>query len=233
MKVEKVDAIDFNKVYKILTSNKISDAQKTQFMKNNSVAIQKAMAANISSAEFKTLMDSRALVKFRPLKNSFTKRGDKILLAKALQLPPAEIPQYIKKVSETISKVEKLDFIPNDKMESIKTYVYRHGSKDELVAFLDYELTKSQDKVKTLYRTLEYHNGGVADYFIRPIHRMDNKTLVKIYKMVDKHIKIARNSGQVSEAESEKLAKWALIKIYKIQSNSKLINAIKTYDVLK
>ena len=33
--------------------------------------------------------------------------------------------------------------------------------------------------------------------------------------------------------DSKKISKWALIRIYKIQNNSKLINAIKTYKVLK
>ena len=58
---------------------------------------------------------------------------------------------------------------------------------------------------------MKYHNHGVADYFIRPIHRMDNKTLVKVYRIVDKHIKKARENGEFSEAQSEKIAKWALI----------------------
>ena len=61
---------------------------------------------------------------------------------------------------------------------------------------------------------------------------MDNKTLVKIYRMVDKHIKSCKLNGEISEAESEKIAKWALMRIYKIQNNSKLINAIKTYKTL-
>ena len=231
MKVEKINVIDFDKIYKILTSSKISDAQKTQFIKNNRSAIKKVMLQNITSAEFKTLMDNRVLQKFRPLKNSFTKRGDKILLAKALELPPNQIPQYIKTTTEALNDIDNLS-LPKDKIDMLKAYVYRHGSKDELVAFLDYELTKTKDLEKTLYTTLRYHNKGVADYFIRPIHKMDNNTLVKVYRIIDKHIKKARENGQFSDAQSEKIAKWALIQIYKIQNNSKLINAIKTYNTL-
>ena len=118
-------------------------------------------------------------------------------------------------------------------MEMLKTYVYRHGSKDELVAFLDYELNKVTDIEKTLYRTLEYYSGGIADYFIRPIHRMDNKTLIKIYNVINKNIQQARDNGRISDERSEKIAKWALIQIYRIQNNSKFINAIKTYKNLK
>ena len=36
------------------------------------------------------------------------------------------------------------------KGEMIKTYVYRHGSKDELVNFLDWELKHTRDILKTL-----------------------------------------------------------------------------------
>ena len=121
----------------------------------------------------------------------------------------------------------------NNKLETIKTYVYRHGSKDELVSFLDYELSRADQLDKALYRTLKYHSGGVADYFIRPIHRMDNKTLIRVYDVVNKNIKKAQQAGKLSDAESKKVAKWALIQIYRIQNNSKLINAIKTYKTLK
>ena len=118
-------------------------------------------------------------------------------------------------------------------MDMLKTYVYRHGSKDELVAFLDYELTQSKNLTESLYRTLNYYSGGIADYFIRPIHRMDNNTLIKVYRIIDKHIKKSITEGNLTDADSKLVAKWALVQIYKIQNNSKLINAIKTYKNLK
>ena len=83
-----------------------------------------------------------------------------------------------------------------------------------------------------LYNTLEYHTGGIADYFIRPIHKMDNKTLVRIYNVIDKQLKIQKENGLISEEENTKIAKWALCKIYTIQNNNKFINAVKTYKVL-
>ena len=115
----------------------------------------------------------------------------------------------------------------------IKTYVYRHGSKEEVVAFLDYELSKAIDIEKCLYRTFQYYSGGVADYFIRPIHRMNNKTLIHLFQVVNKNIKLAKTERRISDERCEKIAKWALIQIYKIQNNSKFINAIKTYKCLK
>jgi hypothetical protein len=59
-----------------------------------------------------------------------------------------------------------------------------------------------------------------------------NKTMLKIYNVVNNHIKSAKENGDFDEVHSEKIAKWALIQIYRIKNNSKLINAIKTYNEL-
>jgi len=233
MEIKRVENLDFKKLMNVLTSSEITEKQKTQFIQKNKPQVENIMKIKISSMDYKTLMQKRALKKFRPIKNSFTKKGDKLILAKALHINPSEVNDYIKRTAGIINNINNIDFLSQDKIEMIKTYVYRHGSKDELVNFLDYELTKSKDITKSLYTTLEYYSNGVADYFIRPIHRMDNKTLIKIFNVIDKNIKQKTSEGNLSEVESEKLAKWALIKIYKIQNNSKLINAIKTYDVLK
>ena len=233
MKVSKIEGINFEKIMEVMASTKISDTQKAQFIAQNQPQIKQIMDTKISNDEFKNMMEKRTIIKFRPLKNSFTKKGDKLLLAKALEINPSDVNGYIKNVSSAIENVEDLKFLPKDKIEMIKTYVYRHGSKDEVVNFLDYELTHTQNKMKTLHKTLTYYTGGVADYFIRPIHRMDNKTLIKIYKIINKHIQESYINGNISDVDNKKLAKWALVRIYKIQNNSKLINAIKTYNELK
>jgi hypothetical protein len=233
MRVEKISNLDFDAVYKILTSSKITDSQKTQFVLANRNEIKQIMTHEISAGDFKFLMDNRVLQKFRPLKNSYTKWGDKIILAKALDIPISEVPKYVKNVSDAIQDIDNAKYLPHSTMEMLKTYVYRHGTKDEIVTFLDYELTKTEDLLKCLYRTLEYYTGGVADYFIRPIHRMDNKTLIRVYGVINKNIKKSQEAGKISDAESKKIAKWALVQIYRIQNNSKFINAVKTYKTLK
>ncbi len=233
MKIEKIEHLDFATIEKILASNKITDSQKVQFVNNNKNQIEKIVVDKISETDFKTLMQNRNLVKFRPLKNSFTKKGDKLILAKALEINPSEVPNYVKNVKDAISDINSISFLSAEKINMIKTYVYRHGSKDELVAFLDYELKKAVDIEKTLYKTLTYYSGGVADYFIRPIHRMDNKTLVKVFNIINKNLEISKTEGKIGDVQSKKLAKWALVQIYKIQNNSKFINAIKTYNTLK
>ena len=232
MEINKIDSLDFKTLMRVMSSQEISLVQKEKFIQKNYLKINELLDAKISSQDYKGLMQKRGLKKFRPLKNSFTKKVDKILLAKALEIKPSDVSGYIKNVVADINDINKIKFLEPEKMDILKTYVYRHGSKDELVSFLDYELEQASDMVKTLYRTLRYYSGGVADYFIRPIHRMDNKTLIKVYRIIDKHIKKDFEAEKISEAQSEKLARWALIRIYKIQNNSQLINAIKTYKVL-
>ena len=83
-----------------------------------------------------------------------------------------------------------------------------------------------------MYRTLKYHTGGVADYFIRPVHKMSNNTMIQLYNVIDKNMQSAVEKGSITEEEYNKTARWALVRIYDIQNNSKLINAIKTYKVL-
>ena len=81
-------------------------------------------------------------------------------------------------------------------------------------------------------KTLEYHKGGVADYFIRPVHRMSNKTMIKMCKVIDKNIKSAMESGDITKEKYDEAAQWALVQIYNSQNTSKLINAIRPYKVL-
>ena len=232
MNVGKIEAIDFDTIYRVLSSNKISEVDKSKFIKANSAKIKNILKSNITSPEFERLMENRHLVKFRPLKNSFTKCGDKIILAKSLGVQTSEIPDYIKNVTEAMKTADRLTFLTPDKLEQVKSYVFRHGNKDELVTFLDYELKNSEDMVKTLYRTLEYHTGGVADYFIRPIHRLDNNTMIRIYNVIDKNLDTAYKAGNISQKEDDEITRWALVQIYKIQNNNKLLNAIKTVKTL-
>ncbi len=233
MKVLKIEHLSLESLQKVLSSTDITYSQKIQFVNNNSAQIEEIMESKISNLDFREIMHKRALIKFRPLKNSFTKKGDKLILAKALNINPSEVSNYIKNVKNDIQSIDKINGLSPEKIDMLKTYVYRHGSKDELVAFLDYELSKAVDLEKTLYRTLEYYSGGIADYFIRPIHRMDNKTLIRVFQVINKNIEKAKTEGRISDVRSEKIAKWALVQIYRIQNNSKLINAIKTYKSLK
>lgn len=232
MEIRRIELTDYDTVHNILTSNKITESQKRTFLQNNSAELKKMIEFHLTSKEFRCLMQARPLIKFKPLRNSFTKRGDKIFLANALDIDVSEVDSYIENVTEFLDETDKLSFLPPDKMDSLKTYVFRHGSKAQVITFLDYELTKAKDKIKAIERTLEYHTGGVADYFIRPIHRMDRNTFIKLYNVIDKHIHQAEENGSITEEDNMKAAKTALIKLYYIKHNNEFINAIKTYKTL-
>lgn len=233
MKVSEINGtFDLVALRNILTSNKITDKQKAQFIKDNSLQIKNIIESTpITGKEFKFMMHNRPLIKFRPLKNSFTKRGDKKILAETLDVDPIHVDSYINEVYEAILKRGAM-LHPTDKTEAVKTYVYRHGTKDQVVAFLDYELSKTKDLLGTLYSTLAYNTEGMADYFSRPIHRMDNETMAKLYNVIDKHLNASVESGALASTTADLTAKWALVKIYEIQNNSKLINAVKAYKTI-
>ena len=225
--------LDMQTIHQVLSSDKISYNDKIGFVRRNSDQIHDIVAAHITSAEYKTLMKGRPLVKFKFLKNSRTKRGDKILLAGSLGIPVTEVDDCISDASDEIENRTEMPMEPTERLDTMKTYVYRHGKKEEVINFLDYELSSAKDKLECLYRTLEYNAGGVADYFVRPVHRMSNRTLVSLYGVIDRHLSECERDGIVSKSEKDRNAEWALVRICHIQSNSKLINAVKTYKKLK
>jgi len=228
LKVQPISAI---KIQKVLSSTKLTDAQKAQFLKENAVAIKEVAKTEITKAEFVQMMKERPLIRFRPFKNSFTKRGDRILLAKSLGVEQNELNNYIDNVFAEDLNARHL--ISKENVEKIKTYVYRHGKKGDVVRFLDYELSDAKQVLKSLYKTMEDNSGGMADYFSRPIHRMDNKTLVKLYGVIENRLRVSKDAGFISEDECNSTAQWALVRIYEIQNNSKLIRAYKLYKDLK
>lgn len=230
--INNITALNFSTIHKILTSTNISERQKEIFLFQHKAQIHKMFREHLNGAEYKFLMKNRPLRKFRFIKNSITKRGDRILLANTLGIEPAELDRYIEKVEDSLPESDDLSSLPKDKIEAIKTYVYRHGTREDVVKFFEYELKTAKDLLDTLYRTLEYHTGGVADYFIRPVHRMSNKTMINLYDVINKRLESAEKTGTVSEERADEVAHWALIQIYNIQNNSKIINSIKTYKTL-
>lgn len=226
-KIEPVKSITPFEVYKVLSSEKLTDGQKAEFIKMNSAAVKNAADAEISASEFKEMMAHRPLVRFRPLKNSFTKQGDDIILAKALNIDIRSINIYINSLISSNFEAKDVD---KDTIDKVKTYVYRHGTKDQVVAFLEYELSDVKFVLERLYRTFDSNSGGVFGYFLRPIHRMDNNTLSRIYNVVDKSLRNSLNAGYIDQTKFNSTAEWALVKIHEIQNNSKVLRA---YDLYK
>ncbi len=230
-KIQPVNSISAFDIYKVLSSEKLTDNQKAEFLHKNSAAIKSVAESEITREEFKEIMANRPLIKFRPLKNSFTKQGDDIILAQALDINKKDINKYIDSVIE--GNFEIHDRQDKDNIEKLKTYVYRHGTKDQVIAFLEYELSDVKFVLNKLYKTLDINTGGsMAEYFMRPIHRMDNITMGKLYRVIDKSLRDSREQGVISDEEFNMTAKWALVKIHDIQNNSKLIHAFDIYKDL-
>ncbi len=230
--VKGIKPVDLYTVQKVLRSANLTDSQKVQFMKNHSTEITKIAEHQITSSDYKTIMSNRPLIKFKPIRNSYTKAGDKRILAKSLNISTADVDNYIKNMNLQIMSAEDINNIDPENFEKVKAYVYRHGKKEQLINFLDYELSHAKHILKLLYSSLEYHTGGVADYFIRPIHKLDNKTMLGIYTTIDKNLKKSASAGQIDDVQSREAAEWALARIYQIQNNTKLINAVKLYREL-
>ena len=233
--INSVGNLDLYKVREVMVSGKITTEQKIQFLKKNHSEISHLAEEKISGADFKKIMGNRPLKLFRPLANSYTKAGDKKLLAMALGIKPMSVDGYIKNITLQVRSMQNLDVmgLSKDKYEEIKTYVFRHGTKEQLINYLNYELNHAKDILKMLYHTLEYNAGGVADYFIRPIHRLDNGTMLGIYNTIDKNLKLSRNAGKITDVQAQETAEWALARIYKIQNNQQLQNAIKFKKALE
>lgn len=226
-KIQPVNSLNALEVYKILTSEKLTDTQKAQFIKKNSTAIKNMTKSEITPTELKELMSHRPLVRFRPLKNSFTKQGDSIMFAKAVGITKKDIRKYINSIIDNNFENQHPDNI-----EKAKAYVYRHGTKAQVIAFLEYELSDVKTTLEKLYKTVQVNSGGLADYFSRPIHRMDNTTLGKLYNTIDKSLKKSADAGYIKQEDLNSHAEWALVKIYEIQNNSKLIRAYEAYQNL-
>ena len=73
----------------------------------------------------------------------------------------------------------------------------------------------------------------IPDYFIRPIHRLDNGTMLGIYNTIDKNLKSSQSAGKISDVQAEETAQWALARIYQIQNNQQLRNAIRLKNALE
>ncbi len=237
MEIQPIRPSSLSAVQAVLSSKQISSQDKAEYIRTNRSEIKQLCQeeVQITGRDFQNIMKNRPLQRFRPLKNSFTKRGDKILLAKALGIEPEEVDDYTDDYCDNIvtDNQEDINKMNADRLNKIKAYVYRHGTKEQVIKMLDYELSIAKNKLQVLYQTLEYDTGGVADYFTRPIHRMDNTTMINIYDVIDTHLDKMEKANEISAVERDETSQWALVRIYRIQNNSKLIRDYKAYKELK
>ena len=97
---------------------------------------------------------------------------------------------------------------------------------------MQYELSDVKNILGNLYRTLDSNSGGLASYFTRPIHRMDNNTLRNIYITINNSLANSHNAGYIDNEKLDSVSEWALVKIYQIQNDSRFIRAYNLYKDL-
>lgn len=219
--------IDVYSLHHILAAQALTDVQKLEFLKRHSSEVKGILEIELGTEDFNKIMANRPLMIFRPIKNVFTKAGDRVMLAKTLEIPPNELDAFLKKAVKILPKRNEASSVSEDKLHAVKTYIFRHGSQEQVIKFLDFELSRSKDIKKTLRQTLSYTKGGVADYFARPIHKMKDKTLIGLFETVCKNLSECQKSGELSENEVLTISRVVLARIYQLQENSKFKNSAK------
>lgn len=233
--INRIDAIkpmvtlDLCRVREVMTSNRITATEKINFLKENHDVIKSLAEQKISGAEYETMIGVRPLKLQNPLKNIGIKYVDWKLTAEALGIKPSEVKGYMGDIVDKLVTMEDLKTlgISEDVYKTIRTHVYRMGSKKQVITNLDYELHHTENILDTLYHTLDYNSCGIANYFMFPHRRLDNNTLIKIYNVIDKNLKSSSAAGRITEANALQASEWALAKIYDIQNNQHFLNLIK------
>ncbi len=227
--------LDLHKVHNIMTSNKINQTEKINFLRENHDKIKSLAEEKISGADYEKLMGIRPLKLQNPLKNVYIKFVDWKITAKALGIKPSEVKGYMARIVRKLESMEDLKTlgISEDIYKQIKTHVYRMGSKKQVITNLDYELRHTENILDTLYNTLDYNSCGLANYFMFPHRRLDNITLIKVYNVIDKNLKLHSETGEISKESALRVSELTLARIYEIQNNQHFLNAIKLREKLK
>ena len=227
--IKPVEIFDLYKVREVMTSGKIKETQKIKFLEENHDRINCLAEKKISGTDYEVMMNVRPLKLQNPLKNVYIKFVDWKITAQALGVQPSEVKSYMGDIVHKLESMEDLKTlgISEDTYKQIKTHVYRMGSKKQVITNLDYELRHTEDILNTLYRVLDYNSIGIANYFMFPHRRLDNKTLIKVYNVIDDNLKLSNKSGRISEVEAMSASEWALAKIYEIQNNQHFQNLVK------
>lgn len=219
----KIEALTPYQVSKIIQSESVDSSTRKEIIEKYPDAL-KQVQITMTKGDYAYLMKNRPLIRFRPLKNSFVKKGDKILLATALGVSNNQVDETIEEIIDTNFDIMRF---PKEYIDKAKAYVYRHGTKDQVLSFLKNELSDVKTNLQLLYKTLDDNTGGLCEYFQRPCHMMDNKTLGDIYKIVQDSLMNSQNAGEISADDNMKTANWALKRIYQIQNDSRVIRAAK------
>lgn len=109
----------------------------------------------------------------------------------------------------------------------MEPYIYRHGSKEQLINYMKLQLSDAKSALKQLYNILDNECGGLYSYFERPIHVLDNRSVIKMHNIIKDGLGEAHKQGYITQDCYDRNVQWALEKIYEIQSNTSLREALR------
>ena len=127
--------------------------------------------------------------------------------------------------SHEINKQELLFY--EEQSSVIIPYVYRHGTKNQLIETMKMQLSDAKSVLKQLYNILNNECYSLYSYFERPIHALDNRSIIKMEKIIGDGLSEAHKKGYLSEDMYTQNVQWALDKIYSIQSDTSLREAFR------
>ena len=127
---------------------------------------------------------------------------------------------------DAIKKQEQMYY--EERGSLIEPYIYRHGSKEQLLNYMKLQLSDAKSALKQLYNILDNECHGLYSYFERPIHVLDNHTILKMDKIIKDGLGNAQQKGYITQDMYTQNVEWALEKIYSIQSDTSLREALRT-----
>ncbi|MDD3238343.1 MAG: hypothetical protein PHV37_09645 [Candidatus Gastranaerophilales bacterium] len=190
----------------------------------------------MSKGEYKALLEKRPLIKYRAVRNILIKKADQQFLADQLGINPTDVSSYIDNIIDNVAKTRIPQYIPanNEFAKKVKIapgilepYIYKHGTKDQVINWFEYRLSDVKTALQELYKTLDDNAGGVYDYFSLPKHFLDNKNIEKMDKIVTTSMGNAQKAGYISKDQNVEACRWALQQINEIQNNSVIRRAVK------
>lgn len=235
--IEPIKFLESLKLYEI-QNTKPASVQYTISESNLCTLNRQNTCFHLSRAEYAMIMKNRPLIKYRPIKNLFTKKGDKVLLAKGLGIEVQDVDRIINTIIDNNFIVDNINYINDEHWERmfhvdentiqmIRTYVYRHGKKEQVLKFLDNELSDMKLILKKLYHNLNSELDSVEGFYSRPCHILDNVSARRLYDNVSKRLIEAKTGGFITDEQHLTAINDTLKWIYKIQNNSDIKKAFK------
>ncbi len=232
-----IEAIRLYEAAKLSQASRIQSEVKEETKKYLELEL-KENKAHISRAQYSMMLKNRPLLNYRPIKNSFTKKGDQQLLAHSLGISIYDIDKLINHIIETEFENSQYEYydelhwrrmhdVDEETKEITKDYVMRHGTKEQVLEYLKWHLHHAGNILDALYFNLESDLLSLNQYYLRPCHMLDSVSANNLYDTIHKELKNAHNKGDITMEQNLKAAQDTLDWIYKIQTASGIQRALR------